>query len=110
MSDASIGGAHEKPTVEIHVAPSRMSAAAGAQRDTRLSDEQIAALQLTLANLVAGFRPPKEEPPDSGLRLNSIEIELGFKVETGSGSVLKLLLDASAEANITAKVAWGREK
>lgn len=98
------------PNVEIHVSEDRLSAAAGGGRESRLSPEQIAALQKTLATLVAGFRPPEPRDDDGALRLSSLEVELGFKIETGSGSMIKLIFDASAEASITAKIGWSRPK
>ncbi len=97
-----------QPLVEIHVADGGLSAAAGGGHGSRLSSDQILALQATLGTLVSGFRPPKTHEEGDGLRLASLEIELGFKVETGSGSVLKLIFDASGEASITAKVVWSR--
>jgi hypothetical protein len=47
------------PVVEIHVARSHGGAAASGERDSRLSPEQIAALQQTISGLVSGFRPPE---------------------------------------------------
>jgi hypothetical protein len=98
------------PVVEIHVAADGISAAASGPSDSRLSPEQIAAIQQTLMSLVSGFRPPSVDADKGkgGLQLGSLELELGFKLETGAGTVLKLLLNATAEASIKAKVVWGQ--
>ena len=104
-----------KPRIEIHAPKVRLGVAAGVA-DTLLHGDQIAALQQTITTLVAGFRPPSE--PDAGaktadgssVRFESLEIQLGFKLELGSGSVIKLIFDAGSEASITAKVTWSRPK
>jgi hypothetical protein len=96
----------QQPVVEIHAGGRRLSAAAHGPQDSRLTPGQVAALQNTLATLMAGFRPPEERIERSGMRIDTLEIELGFKIETGTGGILRLLLDASAEASISAKVVW----
>jgi hypothetical protein len=95
------------PAIEIHVGRS-YSAAASAVSDSKLSPEQIEALQTTIASLISGFRPPDPPATEDKFGLDSLEIEIGFKVETSSGTALKLLLDAKGEANIRAKVVWSR--
>jgi hypothetical protein len=104
-----------KPRIEIHAPRGRLGAAAGIA-DTLLSSDQIAALQQTITTLVAGFRPPSgtdagaKAADASSVRFESLEVELGFKLELGSGSVLKLVFDAGSEASITAKITWSRPK
>ena len=97
------------PLVEIYVGPSGVSAAAGAS-DTRLSPEQIAAVQQTVTTLVNGFRPPETHADNDKIALNSLEVNLGFTLQAGSGPALKLFLDASAQASIQVKVVWSRKK
>jgi Trypsin-co-occurring domain 1 len=100
-----------QPKVEIHAPKAKLGAAAGIG-DTLLSKDQIDALQVTITTLVAGFEPPaaaaKED--DKSVRFESLEVELGFKLELAAGAVLKLVFDASSEASITAKVTWSRPK
>ncbi len=99
------------PTVEIYI-PTKGNITSAAQsrgsrgNDSKLSSEQIAVLQATLTNLMTGFHPPDVSDTDSGLKLDSLELELAFKVETGTGTAIKLLLDGKVEASITAKVGW----
>jgi len=101
------------PVVEIHAPKGKLGAAAGIG-DTLLSGGQIVALQQTITTLVAGFQPPSENQAkaagDASVRFESLEVELGFKLELSAGSVLKLVFDASSEASITAKVTWSRPK
>jgi hypothetical protein len=96
------------PQVEIHVVPRAISAAAGGGGGSRLSQQQINAIQQTVIGLVAGFRPPVATEGGDGLSIKSLELELGFKVEAGVGSILNLFLDAKAESNIVARVVWSR--
>ena len=98
------------PQVEIHVVPRAISAAAGGGGGggSRLSPQQINAIQQTVIGLVAGFRPPVATEGGDGLSIKSLELELGFKVEAGVGSILNLFLDAKAESNIVARVVWSR--
>jgi len=102
-----------RPRIEIHAPKGRLGAAAGIA-DTLLSGDQIEALQQTIATLVAGFQPPSgteaKAADASPVRFESLEVELGFKLELGAGSVLKLVFDASSEASINAKVTWSRPK
>jgi hypothetical protein len=95
--------------VEIYVGSGGISAAAGAT-DTRLSPEQIAAIQQTVTTLINGFRPPEAHADDDKIFLNSLEVHLGFTLQAGSGPALKLFLDASAQASILVKVVWSRKK
>ena len=108
MSENSTNNENENtPKVEIHVDQNRLSAAASGQTDTKLSDAQISVLQSTLTTLATGFQPPKQKEDDGQLSIKNVEIELSFKLTTGSGGVLKLLFDASTEASIKAKIVWG---
>jgi hypothetical protein len=103
------------PRVEIHAPKGHIGAAAGIG-DTLLSSDQIASLQQTITTLISGFRPPTatqagaHPDPASPVRFESLEVELGFKLELGAGSIVKLVFDAGSEASITAKVTWSRPK
>jgi hypothetical protein len=101
----------QKIVVEIHTQPSRVGAAAGRQPESKLSDEQIVAIQATVNGLISGFKPPATETTEgTTMALDSIEVELGFKLEAGMGGLLKLMfVDAKGEASITAKATWRRK-
>lgn len=104
----------DTPKVEIHVARPRLGAAASGA-NTLLTDEHIALLKTTISQLVLGMEPPAtpakpEGSPSDGVRFEAIELELSFKLEFGSGQILKLIFDSSAEASISAKVTWARPK
>jgi hypothetical protein len=112
-SEKEVEGSLFAPIVEIYIARSRRVSAAASSTggsESRLSPEQVLALQQTLTSFVSGFHPPEVHEEHAGFRLDSLEVELSFKVETGAGSMLKLLLDASAEASIKANVVWNRPK
>jgi hypothetical protein len=97
------------PPVEIHIAANRLSAAAG-EKDTRLTPEQVTAIQQTVTSLIDGFHPPAAQPEDSSFLLDSLEVDLGFTVEASAGITLKLVLNAKAQASINVKVVWSRKK
>ena len=99
-----------KPHVDIYIGSSRMGAAAGGSGETKLSSDQIAAIQATISELISGFHPPEVPKNENRIGLESLEVELGFKIEAGSGPLLKLLLDGKGEASIRAKVVWSRPK
>jgi hypothetical protein len=99
----------KQPIVEIHVQTIRAGAAAAGTPEGKLSQEQLAAVQVTINNLVAGFKPPAAEGKKGEINLDSVEIELGFKLELSSGDLLKLIFaSAKGEASITAKATWKR--
>lgn len=99
----------QPPTIEIHFASSEISAAAG-ETNTRLSPEQIAAIQQTVSALASDFHPPVSKIEDDHFRMESLEMGLGFTIEAGTGPALKLILDASTKASIDVKVTWSRKK
>ncbi len=99
--------ADERPAIEVHVRRDRFDAAQSGG-DSRLGDDDIRALQTAVAGIVAGFRPPDHPPEAGGYTLDEFEVAIGFKIETGTGAVLRLVLDGKAEAELSATLRWKR--
>jgi hypothetical protein len=99
-----------QPNVEIHVNSQRMSAAASGEIESKLSDEQLRAIQITISKLVQGFCPQPQDEKDSNFKLSSIKLTIGFKLEIRTGSAIKLILDSSSEASISTTCEWNKEK
>lgn len=104
-STSDLGG--QEVTVEIHGNSSGADAMAGSD-ETKLNNRQIAAIQETVASLTRGFQPPSTIVSDGEFALSSCEIEIGFKIEAGAGSLIKLVFNGTSEASIVAKLAWKR--
>lgn len=84
------------------------SPAATLQEEYSLSEIQITAIQNAVKSLVSGFEPPVQKSEEGVMNLDSLEIEIGLKIEAGIGKALKLIFDAGVNASIIAKVKWSR--
>ena len=96
--------------VKIYVQGARGGAAAGGGGMSEITEKQFTAVQMTIGQLIAGFQPP---PPrkEQKIGLESIEIDVGFQLQAETGSIWKIILvDGKAQASITAKVTWRRER
>lgn len=96
-----------EPVVEVHVKRNRLDAAQSGG-GSRLGASEIHALQTTVADIVSGFKPPATKADPGGYQLEEFEVSIGFKVETGVGNLLRLVLDGKAEAELSASLRWKR--
>jgi hypothetical protein len=75
-----------------------------------MTEDDLRAVQNTIVQVITGFAPPPDIETKPGMKIDELQIELGFALEAAPGKIWRItFVDAKASASIKAVLIWRRK-